>query len=292
MKKITGLILLVASASTLAQGLRVDLQVDEDGKVSPETSLPYFWSENLYSELRFRSTSVTNDDTSRILERSTTTLDEEYKRIDVIGFRSQQQETTWGFSAGVELIDIERREFGFGSVSNNALTIDNSVDISATRLLIAGSYQLDSDFIRLNASANLAPAGSLEVNQDTHIGYTSTLSTSESNSNNMSLSYGAELDLLLRTGTGFDVGLNLQYDFLPLEYELGIVNNTLSAFETATIEQDHTSTRIGAKLFLPEYQDMGRPVIGFTQEKIDVEQDGDRTSETLNYLVFGLDKPF
>lgn len=292
MKKITALILLAASTSTFAQGLRVDLQVDDDGKVSPETSLPFFWSDTLYSEIRFRSTSVTNDDTSKLLDRSTTTLDEEYKRIDIIGFRNQKEKNTFGVSTGIELIDIARREFGFGSVSNTALTIDNSVDISATRLLLSGSYQLNGDFINLIASASLSPAARLEVSQDTHIGYTSSISTKDSNTSSMSLSYGAKLDLLMDTGTGVDIGLNIQYDYLPLEYDIGIANNTLSAFETATIKQDHTSTRIGAKLFLPEYQDMGRPVIGFTQEKINIEQDGDSSSETLNYLVFGLDKQF
>ncbi len=97
---------------------------------------------------------------------------------------------------------------------------------------------------------------------------------------------------LLKTNLGFDIGFGAEYDLLPLKYDLATVNNTVTGFDTVSIEQDETTTRYSVRFILGHKTDMGRPMIGMTQETLSIESDGDTSEETINYLVVGFDNRF
>lgn len=289
---ITLLICTACSSVSMAQGFNIDLQIDSEGKVSPETSLPHEWNENWYSEVRFRSTTISTENTSTILTRSATTIDEQYKRVNILGYQQKNERSQFGVAGGAEVVDITRSEFGFGTIASDLVVIDNHVDIQAVRWIVSGFYNKSFDYIDLHTGFNLAPAGQLTVSQDTYINYTSDISVKDSNNSSMDLSYGAEFDVLIKTGTGVDVKIGAEYLYLPLEYDLGVVNNSLTAFETTTITQNETTLRYTAKFILPGYEDKGRPVIGFTQELLTTDTDGESNTETVNYIILGLMKSF
>jgi hypothetical protein len=278
--------------SASAQEFNIDLQVDSDGKVSPETSLPYNWNKNWYSEVRYRSLTTTTDNESNTLSRSTSTLEQQYVRLNVLGYQNANERSTHGFAVGAEAIKINRSEFGFGPIASQTLIIDNQVDILSARLVMSGFYEFKTDYIDMHFGANISPAGQLYVNQQTAIEYNSSFATSHESNTAMALSYGADVAATVKTGFGLDVKLSAEYLYLPMDYSLALVNSTADAFEETDIEEKQTSVRYGVKFVLPAYEDKGRPVIGFSQEKIATDQNGSTGSETINYLIVGLSKSF
>lgn len=292
MKKYSLALFAAISCASQAQEFNIDLQVDSDGKVSPETSLPYNWNKNWYSELRYRSLTSTTDNESKTLARSTSTLEQQYIRLNVIAYQNAKERSSHGFAAGVEAIKINRSEFGFGPIASQTLIIDNQVDILSARFVASGFYEFKTDYVDMHFGANLSPAGQLYVSQQTAIEYNSSIATSHNSNSSMGVSYGADVAATLKTGFGLDVKLSAEYLYLPLDYSLALVNSSADAFEETDIEETQTSIRYGVKFVLPAYEDKGRPVIGFSQEKIDTEQNGNTGTETINYLIIGLSKSF
>lgn len=282
---------LIASA-TQADRMNIDLQFDDEGKASPEVSYPYNWNGNWFSQVRYRSVSITDTDTSQALKRSSTTVEEQFKGVDLIGYQQKQDGFSWALIGGFEVIDIERTEFGFGTIGSQAIGIDNSVDISSQRMMITGDIGYETGRYAVRGSVMLSPFGSLDVTQKTDIDYTNSLSEEVDSSTGQNFSYGVKLDGEIKTSLGVDFGFGAEYSYLPLKYDIAQANSDLTGFVTSEIEQNETTTRYSARIILPEQDGMGRPVIGLTQETLSTEVDGDTSDETISYLVLGLDKRF
>lgn len=294
MKKLTAAVLLLSSGAALAKGVEVDLQMNDDGKVVPYTQFAHQWDNNWYTGIRYRTISIEEENTSQILKRNTTALEEQYKRLDMIGYHSVNRTGALDLSFSLERIDIDRRETGFGKLnSGSGIQTDNQVDVDVTRLIFTGSYVIKTDVLDVDFELNLAPAGDLTVEQDTLIQTdATTLVASQTGDGSLGLSYSAKLVGLLKSGYGVDFAINFEHEFLPLEYDLDIVKADLSGFDSVTIDQDQTTSRYSARVLLPAFNDDGRPVLGVTREVIATEEGDSRTTESVNYLVIGFDQRF
>lgn len=294
LRQISATVLVTASGTVLAKGVEVDLQMNDDGKVVPYTQFAHPWSDNWYSGIRYRTISIEEENTSEILSRNTTALEEQYKRLDMIGYYSESRSGDFDVSFAIERIDIDRRETGFGEINTgSAIQTDNRVDVNVTRLILAGSYTMKSDFIDLDAEFNLAPVGDLDVDQDTFIQTNGeALVASQTGDGDLGLSYSAKLSGLVKSGYGIDVALNAEYEFLPLEYDLDIVQADLSGFQSVTIDQDQTTSRFSVRILLPAFNEDGRPVLGFSREIIATKEDDKTATDAVNYLVVGFDQRF
>lgn len=294
MKKILALSLAMVSFNSVANEMALDLQFDEDGKATPVSTYTKYWdeSETLYSRVKYRSLSITEQDISQTLSRSASTLDEQFVQLNFLGYKQSFENSFWSIGGGIELIRIEKNEFGFGPIAGNTLVIENNVEITSTRALLSleTGYNLDSFYIK--GGLDIKPAGNLTVKQDTAIEYTTEFQGFGDNSYSTDLSYGLIIDSLIPTGLGFDIGLGMEYSLLPLEYDVAQSNSTITAFETATIKQDETTTRYSLRIILGKETELGRPMVGITNETLSVETDSGTSEETINYLVVGFDKRF
>lgn len=290
--KAAATLVLLQSSWVLGGDFNVDLQMDEDGDVSPETAFQFDWNEQLYSRASYRSTNSMEQGTSTILSRSNTSLDEQTVRADLIGYRLAGEHQELGISTGLEAIKIARSEFGSGEVSGNTVVIDNQVDVNVVRYLVAGSYKGQWSFLDLGLGFNLSPTGLLGVSQDIYLDYSDPIQTSTNDRQTLALSYGLNMDMAIRTGFGVDVGFGAQYEFLPLKYDLDVISAGGSDFESVTVSQDQTTTRFSVRFLLPAYKDSGRPLIGMTRELLQIDEDGASSTSAVNYLVLGLDKRF
>ncbi len=292
MKKILAVAALALPLTSMAGEMALDLQFDEDGKATPVTTYAEDWNDNLFSQVKYRSLSITEADTSTTLTKSASTISEQFVQLGLLGYKNEMGNMNFAVSGGLELMRIERDEFGFGPINTQTLVIDNQVEITSTRALITGTLGYNSDMFSVKGSVDLKPAGNLSVKQDTSIEYSTSFSGGEDGSFSTDLAYGIKLDGLLKTNLGFDIGFGAEYDLLPLKYDLATVNNTVTGFDTVSIEQDETTTRYSVRFILGHKTDMGRPMIGMTQETLSIESDGDTSEETINYLVVGFDNRF
>ncbi len=292
MKKLLALAALALPLTSFAGEMALDLQFDEDGKATPVTTYAHDWNEVFFSQVKYRSLSITEADASTTLSKSASTLNEQFVQLSLLGYKKEMGNVNLAVSGGLELIRIERDEFGFGPIATQTLVIDNQVEITSTRALVTGELGYNSDSFSIKGSLDIKPAGSLSVKQDTSIEYTTSFSGGEDGSHSTDLAYGLKLDGVVKTGLGFDIGFGAEYGLLPLEYELATANETVTGFNTVSVKQDETTTRYSVRFILGKKTDMGRPMIGMTQETLSIDSDGDTSEETINYLVLGFDKRF
>ena len=292
MKKRIVLAIAALPFTSMAGEMALDLQFDKDGKATPVTTYGHDWSENLYSQVKYRSLSVTDTDTSTALSNSATTLNEQFVQLSLIGYKQEMDNISVSVGGGLELIRIVNNEFGFGEFSNQTLVIENNVEITSTRAMLTAELGYSAEKFSIKGGINVKPAGNLSVKQDTSIEYTTAFSGGEDDSHSTDLAYGLSVDGVLLTGLGFDIGFGAEHSLLPLKYDLAQSNSTVTAFETASIKQDETTTRYSIRFILGKETEMGRPMIGMTSETLSVKSGGVTSENTIDYLVLGFDKRF
>lgn len=281
-------------ALSIADEMALDLQFDEDGKATPVSTFAKDWddSKTFFSRVKYRNLSITEQDTAQSLSRSATTLNEQFVQLSFVGYKLKTDNTYYALSGGVELIRIENSSFGFGPFGSETLVIENDVEITSTRALVSAEAGWNIGEFYIKGILDLKPAGNLSVKQDTAIEYTTSFEGGTDGSHSTDFSYGLSIDSLIPTGLGFDIGLGFEHSLLPLKYDVAQVNNTLTAFETAQIEQDETTTRYSLRFILGKETDMGRPMVGITNETLSIESGGETNDTTINYLVVGFDRRF
>lgn len=292
MKRILTLVLTALPLTGFAGEMALDLQFDEDGKATPVSTYAHDWSENLYSQVKYRSLAITEMDTSEALSNSATTLNEQFVQLSLLGYKQEVGDLSMSVGGGFELVRIVNNEFGFGAVGPETLVIENNVEITSTRAMLTAELGYSSDAFSLKAGMDIKPAGNLSVSQDTSIEYTTAFSGGEEGSHSTDLAYGITLDGVILTGLGFDIGLGAEYSLLPLKYDLAQANDSVTGFDTSSIEQDETTTRYSIRFILGKETEMGRPMVGITSETLSVESGGVTTENTIDYLVVGFDKRF
>ena len=294
MKRHLPLALLLASPLALASGVAVDLKFDEDDKAAPETTLPYQWNDKWFSEVTQRSLTITEKDTFTALDnsRSATTVDQDFYRFNFIGYSSKIDGFSLGFKAGAEYIQIDQDEFGFGDQGAAVAVYEDKVEFEIVQAVAALDVNYSSAMVDAVVQFDLIPIGNLSLSQETSVRPNVSSLGKNSSSHTMDPSYGLSMDMLFKTGSAVDVGLFAEYKFLPLTYDYAVLNNTGDDFVTEEIEQDQTTTRLGIKFVLGEDTGLGRPVVGYTHETLEIDVDGNSTNESVSYLVLGLDKRF
>lgn len=286
-------IALFPSLALASGGMSVDFKFDEDGKASPETTLPYQWNENWYSEFQQRSiTTVEEGDVVNLTDsRRTATIDEDLYKLNFIGYKSSNGDLTYGFTGGVEYIKIQQDEFGFGDLNSSTVVYENLDEIEIIQAIVGLDVSYSAGAITVGLGLDLIPAGTLELDQDLSLRIANEETANSSSSHSMDPSYGVNADLVVKTGFGFDLGVFADYKFLPLTYDYAILDGS-NNLVVSEVEQEETTTRFGAKVILGQDTGLGRPVFGFTQETVSREVGSDTTDETIGYIVVGLDKRF
>ncbi len=274
MKKILAVAALVLPLTSFAGEMALDLQFDEDGKATPVTTYAHDWSENFFSRVKYRGLALTETDTvaETTLEgaKSAKTINEQFVQLSLLAYQHKSDSINWAVSGGVELIRIESNEFAYGKIPNTTdlFAIDTQVETTSTRPLVGAELGFNSDYFSIKGAIDLKPGGSLSVKTDTDVEYTSSVAGKSDNSYSADLAYGVQINGLLKTGMGFDFGFGAEYDLLPLKYDVAQLNGSADAFTTSTQELDEITTRYSVRFILGHKTDMGRPMIGMTQETL------------------------
>ena len=280
-----------------------DLQMGEEGSLNPETFVPLYWDDNWFSGVGFtNSTQLTQGTVPGFTDSKLgTSISKRVLRLNLISHQTNNDGYSYSIGGDYQMMTIDKTEFGYFYLNNGLIddyvAFDNSIEIEMSGLSLRGDFTLgqSSDKHLYRLSTIVSPGSTLNVDQDTS--FTPIIPTSGvgTSSKSQALSYMLQFETRHRLSEFFSVGLNLQYEVLPLEYDLQVLSATATSFQDATIDNTEITTRVGLRfVFNYPLVDGLFPVLGVTSEDVEVEDNlnGGSVSESQTLISVGFTGSF
>ncbi len=282
---------------------RLDLRMDDNGNLNPESFTPIYWSRHWFSGLGFKENTLLSQDTLDGFDDSKfgTSIDESVLRLNLVSYRSGNESFHYSIGGDYQRTSIDKVEFGYFHLNNGVIddyiAFDNKVEIEVAGFSMRGdiTWGLPSDQSRYRFSAILSPGNSLDVSQNTDFKPIVSTSGIGSNSNSQDINYFLQFETRHRLSNSISIGLDLQYEVLPLNYDAQILSPTVDSFQTITIDNTETTTRVGLRLFFNYPLVNGLyPVIGIANEDVATEDNanGGTTTESQKIVTIGFSGQF
>ncbi len=290
------LLSLIVSSHVSADRMNIDLQFDEEGKASPEFSIPLSWNEHLFSSLSYSSSTTTNTGSASLTNSSATTIRQDLIQLGLLGFKKDFGELQIAGYFNYEYLTLDKTEFGYGEITiggnTDLFVIDNNVDISRTSPNIGADITYNSNLLSLRTGANISIGANLDVKQDTNFQYQQSAQTSSQATGVQETSYNIYIESLFNLNPTFSIGVNAEFGVLPLDYTVSVLNSDLVSFSDQDVSQEDSTLRYSL-LFIFRQSTVGmNPSIGITHQE--VTSDSDSFSETTksDYITLGFDQRF
>lgn len=275
----------------------LDLNSDEDGNTNPNLFLPYYWNSSWFSGVGFSNSSRLTQGTLTGFSdsRQGTIVEQQQLSINLLSFESVSGGLTYSVGGNYRITNIDRTEFGYLYLNNGSIddyiAFDNLTEIAVSGLALRGDITWgsvdDDNSIRLGWV--ISPGDTLDVDQDTTFKPIITNSATGSSSKTQDLGYDLKLQTRHRMTDKFSIGLQLQYQVLPLEYDIKVLASTADSFQEATIDTTETTISNGIRFIFDDAISNGLDlVIGFSNEKVDVKDNVSGFTSDEDQSIFSL----
>lgn len=301
---------LIFLASTLCgegEPLNININVDQDGRMHPQFSLPINWNANWYSGLGFNSKSIIDHDRVEGFDdsRVASAVNDARLRLNLVSYTDFIDKTVYSIGIHYNYFAIEKTEFGYlhmpPALGGEWVAFDNEVDLSVKQTALHADVSWVSKNSRLfcNVNASYAPASEMTVKQETRFKPIVTNTGSGTSTISQDASYKLAAQVAVKLHPYVSIGIGGEYEFLPLEYGVQILDydsgtSTFSFVETM-IESEETVVTKSAKLMIHKDVLNGMsPFLGYgEQEIISRDVSSDTTSTLTNHLtMFGFERKF
>lgn len=241
------LILLTAISTMLladtADRMQINLNTDKNGNTNPDTFIPIYWSDSMFSALGFSSSNSyeVNSLSSITNSRIGTTVDEKIMKLNLLTYEHKSDSLTYALGAEIENIKINKQEFGYFEFLSDIIAADNSIEIDMLKPNIKADVTYKTKDLLLRLGTVISPTSTLDVKQTTVFQPLVTTNGTSSSSASQDLSYNLNLALKYKLSPFMTLQLNSNYSFLPMKYDLAVLNNTANGFTTDTIEIEETT---------------------------------------------------
>lgn len=264
----------------IADRLVLDLAVDDDSNINPDLFIPIPWSQNWFSGLGYRDSSFQEQSTLNNFSESklSTGIKEQVVRVNIISYQVNNGNFSYSIGGDYGQTSIDKVEFGYFHLDNGVIddfvAFDNNIEIEVTGFSLRGdlTYGKASDNNSIRLTAIVSPGNTLDVNQSTNIKPIVPVTGQGSSSKPQDLGYNLRLATNHKLGNYLSVGLDLQYNVLPLNYDVKVLASTADSFVDSTVDTTQTTTQVGLR-FIFNYPIAGNlyPVLGITSEEIKTE---------------------
>lgn len=302
------LILLSTSAHAsnniqVADRLVLDLAVDDDSNINPDLFIPIPWSQNWFSGLGYRNSSFQEQSTLNGFSESklSTAIKEQVVRVNIISYQVNNGNFSYSIGGDYGQTSIDKVEFGYFHLDNGVIddfvAFDNNIEIEVTGLSLRGdlTYGKSADNNSIRLTAIVSPGNTLDVKQSTDIKPIVPVTGQGSSSKSQDLGYNLHLATNHKLGSFLSVGLDLQYNVLPLNYDVKVLASTADSFIDSTVDTTQTTTRVGLR-FIFNYPITGNlyPVLGITSEDVKTKDNlsGGESSFSQTLTTVGLTARF
>jgi hypothetical protein len=296
MKKRLVLLSLIASSQVFADRMNIDLQFDEEGKASPEFSIPFSWNEHVFSSLSYSSSTMTSTENASVTNSSATTIRQDLIQLGLLGFKKEFGELQIAGYLNYDYLTLDKTEFGYGELTiagnTDLFVIDNNVEITSTSPSIGADITYSSDFLSLRTGASISIGANLDVKQDTTFQYQQSAQTNSQATGEQDTSYNIYVESLFNLTPTFGIGVNAEYGVLPLDYTVSVLNSDLVSFSDQDVSQEDATLRYSLLFVFKQSVSGMNPSIGITHQE--VTSDNGVSSETTksDFITLGFDQRF
>jgi hypothetical protein len=290
------LLSLIASSHVSADRMNIDLQFDEEGKASPEFSVPFSWNEHVFSSLSYSSSTTTNTGSASLTNSSATTTRQGLIQLGLFGFKKDVGELQIAGYLNYDYLTLDKTEFGYGELTiegnTDLFVIDNNVEITSTSPNIGADITYSSNLLSLRTGANISIGANLDVKQDTTFQYQQSAQTNSKATGEQDTSYNIYVESLFNLTPTFGIGVNAEYRILPLDYTASVLNTDLVSFSEQDVSQEDATLSYSLLFVFKQSASGMNPSIGITHQE--VTSDNGASSETIksDLITLGFDQRF
>jgi len=295
------LLLAIASqafAQTLddEQGSSVDrimlnFSFDEDNKLHPDIYLPFAWNEELSAAFSFRTTA--DYEKGKVLNVANSAKDTEinYSFINIYPILWKSDGDTFGLDIGI--VDIERTETGFFTDIGGTFNFTHDLTIQSIKPSFFYRFnQLKDKDNGVLYGLSISPFSNLSVTQSTVFSGALNQTGSADGDAESSLSLRFELNGRYKLPSGMQSYYDFQYEYLPMEYTLAVLDGS-GSFNSQAFDVVEHIFKAGYKIKFNKKIFYGlKPVLGLSYERTN-GSDNNSNIEDYSYerylIVFGIE---
>jgi hypothetical protein len=296
MKTRLALLSLIAASHASADRMNIDLQFDEEGKASPEFSVPFSWNEHLFSSLSYSSTSTTNTGESTSTRSSATAIRQDLIKLGLLGYKKDIGALQVAGYLNYEYLTLDKTEFGYGELSiagnTDLFVIENNVDITSTAPSIAADITYSSSIVSLRSGASVSIGANLDVEQDTSFQYQQSATTKSKTTGEQQTSYKVYAESLFNVTPTFGIGVNAEYRVLPLDYTVSVLNSDLISFSEQEVSQEDSTLRYSLLFIFKQSVAGMNPSIGITHQELTSDNGASSETTKADFITLGFDQRF
>jgi len=275
------------------RGIFLDLGIANE-EAQPELFVPIRWAKNIYSGFGLRGGASRFDETFRndfdtATHNSDYVTQEDRYRINIISYELKQDNEIYVFGFNYESISRVEEEYGY-AVQDGTLAIVsynylNNLDISKLSLTFNYENKI-KNILSFKLGASYSPAPSLDYRNEDYVINGTIFTAGSSNNYSQPRSYVLTTDIEIIATSKFNIGLNIQYEYLPLKYERAFVG-----IGALVPEESEYETYIYSFKFIFKKALFGnvKPVIGY--KSIIINKDSEELSND-ELIVIGVENRF
>jgi opacity protein-like surface antigen len=273
------------------ENFEISLSLNEDTKPKGSLFVPYNLSENLYLGVGFKSELKEHNEPVKGFTNSDSLYktDDNIANITFIGYKASTDKQKYSVALNGEYRTIDKSEDGYAYSGTTKIEFNNSVDIKSKKLGINAKYSYkldDKSFLKLDT--NIYPYTDIDVTQKTHLSVVATdgiVNTGKSQDISFNVNLKANYDISDLIG----VGAELNYDYLPLKYDIQTAKADFSGWDDTKVDIVEKTTTAVAKMIFHVVDGIS-PYVGVGVEKFSTVDNitNSDTTETQTIVKFGL----
>ncbi len=271
--------------------LILDFSIDKENKFHPDIYLPFSLSDELSAAISYHTTADYEKEKIENIADSENNIEIKYSTLNIYPVLWKFEGDVLGLDIGV--IDIDKQESGFGKVSGQTINFISDLTIQAIKPSLFYRFnQLKDKDNGVLYSLSVSPFSQLSVSQSTVFSGDVNASGSADGNTDSSFSMRAEVDGRHQFSSGLQTYYDFQYEYLPMEYTLDILDsNGLFTNESFDVVEHIFKASYKIKLNMNLFYGLS-PVVGISYEKTNGEERnaGDSYSYERYLLVFGIER--
>jgi len=284
----------LAAKENSIKGVIVNLNVNEEGAVSPDFFIPYYWNNQLYTGIGYQSWEDTSQDAVDGYSESRISENNKFSqwRLSLLNWQSKPKPFMFTLGAELQQTEMNKYEFGYIHFPDNLggewVAFDNDVNVKVIQPTINAGMRWtnQANTLAVFIEGLVTPLSLLDLDQKTEFKPIINDTGISSGRNKQDLSWEINSNMEYKTDIFADLGFSVSYEYLPLSYDLATLdynsNTSAFSFSTSNIEIEQIVMTWEVELIL-KVNILGdaKPKIGFGQRITNIKDKVSHDSEKL-----------
>ena len=289
---------LYGANTIFAEKMSIGVGLDKDKNIHPDIYLPFYnWSENFYSSVEYRTSKYIHNGTINSLNTfyQDNVINHKSLRLYIINYKFIREKYKFFIHLGLSKDEFETQSDGYILTNPSKTDVTNNINFTANSSIIqSGIVFKDTLGLDIRFGLTVFPTPKLIAKQNTKINSLSKLEITGESSKYSSTSYELNANFLYKTNYIFNFGFDVKYRFLPMEYDLKILQSNGDLENVSYNVKDKLETFIFKILWNRELFGFGYPTLSYKIENINATNNLDKKSYFYNQnsVFFGLETDF